>query len=58
MLKSDFQLIVRRVLEDYDLDDRNLAVDEFIDDLMTTIEYESDMEFEDDPEDTDGLEEE
>lgn len=49
MTKNEFGLVVRRVLEDYDIDDRNLAVEDFLEDLGTTLEYETDLVF-DEPE--------
>lgn len=50
MNKSEFVDVVRKLLEDYDIDDRTLAVEDFLEDLVATLEYETGFEFDDEEE--------
>lgn len=50
MNKSEFVEVVRKLLEDYEVDDRVLAVEDFLDDLVATIEYETGFEFDEEEE--------
>ena len=50
MNKSEFVEVVRKLLEDYEVDDRVLAVEDFLENLVATIEYETGFEFEEEDE--------
>jgi hypothetical protein len=50
MNKTELTDVVRKLLEEYEIDDRHLAVEEFLDDLVIAIEYETGFEFDEDDE--------
>jgi hypothetical protein len=50
MNKREFVDLVRKILEDYEVDDRVLSVEDFLESLVSTIEYETGFEFEEEDE--------
>lgn len=50
MNKTEFTDVVRKLLDEYEIDDRHLAVEDFLENLVATIEYETGFEFDEEEE--------
>lgn len=48
MTKQDFKEAVLRTMSEHDVDESNVVVDDFLNDLVIALEYEIGFEFEED----------